>query len=277
MSGDSPSPPRYFIQALARGLAMLEVFDDQHPELTLSELARALGTNKPTARRFVQTLVDLGYLEPRPGKRYRLGVRSLDLGRRYLAGLDLPTVVRPFLHELAQATGESCNLAIRDGADVVYLVRVQAAPRILSVNLQVGSRLPVHATSLGKALVADASALDLVGMLGTPPWPAYTAQTRRDPEALAPDLAHVQAYGFALADGELEPGLRSIAAPVRGAAGQVVAAVNVSTHTARVPLEHLLGPMGDHLRSAARQISALLGDARTVGRRSAEAADAHRL
>jgi len=252
-------PPRYFVQALARGLEMLEVFDERRSQLTLTELARALHTNKPTARRFVQTLVDLGYLEALPGKRYRLGTRTLDLGRRYLAGLDLPELARPWLDDLAQATGESTNLAVRDGRDVVYLVRIQAAPRILSINLQVGSRLPVHATSLGKALLWGSSEADLVRQLGDPPWPGYTDRTRRTPAELLVDLEQMTARGYALSDGELEPGLRSIAAPVWDADGHVVAAVNVSTHTARVPLERLTGVIAPRLLNTVQKVSASLG------------------
>jgi IclR family pca regulon transcriptional regulator len=251
--------PRYFVQALSRGLALLEVFDEHRRELTLSELARALDTNKPTARRLAQTLVDLGYLTNGPGKRFRLGPRALDLGRRYLAAQDLPDAARPILQALSEATGESSNLAIRDGREVVYLVRIPAAPRILSVNLQVGSRLPLHATSLGKALLADVAESDLTAILGESPWPACTERTRRSPQALWPDLLNLRTYGYAVSDEELEPGLRSIAAPVRNADGAVVASVNLSTHAARVPLDRLLGPLAEALLAARDRLDARLG------------------
>ena len=256
--GSKPTP-RFFIQALARGLSMLEVFDEQHPDLSLTELASALSTNKPTARRFVQTLVDLGYLEVLPAKRYRLGTRALALGQRYLATLDLAQVARPHLERLSEATGESTNLAVRDGRDVVYVVRVQAAPRILSINLHVGSRLPAYATSLGKALLAGKTDRELADVLGPPPWPAYTPHTARSPVALRPSLDHVDRHGYAVCDGELELGLRSIAAPVFNADGEVAAAVNVSTHAAQVSMEQLTGPFAEALTQTARDLSRILG------------------
>lgn len=256
----TPSMPRYFIQALAKGLSMLQVFDPQHPSMTLSELGRALGLHKATARRFAQTLVDLGFLELQPDRRYRLGPRTLDLGHRYLSTLNLPNLAQPYMQEAVRQTGETVNLAIRDGKEIVYLARIAAAPRILGVSLQVGSRLPVHATALGKALLAGHGPEDLVAILGDPPWTAFTPATRTTPEALLEDLRKVQKDGFALNDGELEPGLRSLAAPVRNLTGDIVAALNISTSTARVSLGELLGPMKESLLEATSGISRSLGN-----------------
>jgi len=256
---DIKATPAFFIQALARGLSMLEVFDEQHPDLSLTELAMALNTNKPTARRFAQTLVTLGYLEVSPTKRYRLGTRVLALGQRYLATLDLAQVARPHLERLSRATGESTNLAVRDGREVVYVARLQAAPRILSINLHVGSRLPAYATSLGKALLVGKTDAELVAVLGPPPWPAFTPRTLRSPVTLRASLDHVERCGYAICDGELELGLRSIAAPVFNAEGEVTAAVNVSTHAAQVPIEQLTGPFAEALVKAAGDLSRALG------------------
>lgn len=257
--GEDRDVPRFFIQAVARGLAMLEVFGEEHPDLSLTELARAMGTNTPTARRFVQTLLQLGYLEALPGKRYRLGTRTLELGRRYLASISLTDRARPYLEELAAATGETTNLAVREGRDVVYVVRVEAAPRILSVNLRVGSRLPLHATSLGKALVSAMTDEKLLDIMGQPPWPALTPHTVRSPQALRPHLQHVTDHGYAVSDQELELGLRSIAAPVYDAERRLVAAINVSTSVAQVSREQLTGPFATALVRTAQQLSVALG------------------
>lgn len=255
---DGPRP-RYFVQALARGLGVLEAFDARHGAMSLSELSRSLGLNKPTTKRFVQTLCDLGYLQAAADRRYRLGARALDLGHRYLVTLDLANVALPFLQEVVRATGESANLAVRDGREVVYVARIAAAPRILTVNLQVGARLPVHATSLGKALVLDLPAESLEDVLGPAPWPRFTPATRVDPASLARDLALARERGFTVADGDLEPGLRSIAAPVRGIAGAIVAAMNVSTSTARVPRREVVGRFAEVLVRASEGLGAVLG------------------
>lgn len=259
---DDRSPPRYFVRALARGLQVLEAFDAAHPSLSLTELATRLGMNKPTATRFLRTLSDLGYLEPLQGKRYRLGTRALDLGHRYLASLDLANLAQPFMQQAVQRTGEAVNLAVRDGSEVVYIARIAAAPRILTVNLQVGSRLPAHATSLGKALLMDTAPERLTDVLGPAPWPRYTRATLCEPASLAEDLAQARARGFAIADGDLEPGLRSVAAPVRDLFGTIVAAMNVSTHTARVPRKEVVGRFADAL------LAATVGLGRALGHRS---------
>lgn len=253
------APPRYFIQSLEKGLKLLQTFSPTQPALTLTELALALGLPKAGTQRLVRTLLDLGYLQRLPGKRYSLGVQALDLGHRYLTTLNLPAIAEPFLQKLVRDTHETVNLAIRNGREVVYVARIAAAPRIVSVNLEVGSRLPLHATALGKALLWDTSEADLPTILGTPPWEAYTPATQTTPEALWAGLMAARHAGVVLNDGELELGLRSIAAPVRNLQGRIVASMNVSTHAYRVPVEIILGPMKEALLAAAAQLSAELG------------------
>lgn len=227
--------------------------------MTLTELATALGLPKAGTQRLVRTLVDLDFLQRLPQKRYGLGVMALDLGHRYLSTLNIPAVAEPFMQELVQQTQETVNLAIRNGRDVVYIARIAAAPRIVSMNLEVGSRLPLHATALGKALLMDAKPDELRAILGAEPWSAYTPHTKTTVAALADDLAQARLKGSVLNDGELELGLRSIAAPIRDLSGQIVAALNVSTNSFRVPLELIGGPMRAALLDTAARISQALG------------------
>ncbi len=227
--------------------------------MTLTELATALGLPKAGTQRLVRTLVDLGYLQRLAGKRYGLGVMALDLGHRYLATLNIPEIAEPHMQELVRRTQETVNLAIRNGRDVVYVARIAAAPRIVSINLEVGTRLPLHATALGKALLMDMSESDLLAILGPTPWPAFTPETKTTLESFTADLQKARQLGVVLNDGELELGLRSIAAPIRDLSGQVVAAMNVSTNSFRVPVDTITGPMRDALLEAARQVSHALG------------------
>lgn len=257
--GADEPPSRYFVQSIAKGLQVLEAFSRDGRRLTLAELSERSLHNKATVRRIALTLCDLGYLRLDSERRFAPTPKVLDLGARFLQSLSLPDVAEPHLTDLSAATHESANLAIRDGSDVLYVLRISAAQRILAVNLHVGSRLPVHATSLGKALLLGASRQDLLSALGDPPWQRFTGSTRTDPDHLLADLEEARQLGCALADGELEVGLRSIAAPVRDAGGSIVAAVNVSTHSLRVPLDQLLGPMREQLLGAASAISEALG------------------
>jgi len=257
LAGENPS--RYFVYSIEKGFKVLEAFAEGRDRLTLTELSERSLRNKATVRRIALTLCDLGYLQQDGSRRFSLTPKVLDLGRRFLQALSLPDLAEPFVSALAETTHESANLAIRDGRDVLYVLRVAAAQRILAINLHVGSRLPIHATSLGKALLLKATRQDLLDILGDPPWPQYTGATRTEPDRLLADLAEAQSIGCALVDGELEVGLRSIAAPVRDASGAIVAAVNVSTHSLQVPLDQLLGPMREQLLATARAVSQTLG------------------
>ncbi len=251
--------PRYFIQSLEKGLKLLQAFSREHPSMTLTELSAALGLPKAGTQRILLTLVDLGFIQRLPGKRYGLGVMALDLGHRYLATLNIPAIAQPFMQELVEHTQETVNLAIQSGRDAVYVARIAAAPRIVSINLEVGTRLPLYCTALGKALLLDRSQSDLESILGPSPWPAFTPKTKTHPDSLLQDLVKAREIGVVLNDGELEMGLRSIAAPIRDFNGSIVAAINVSTNAFRIPLETIMGPMRESLLESAQQISDALG------------------
>lgn len=238
---------------------MLQSFTADRPAMTLTELAIVLGLPKAGTQRLVRTLVDLGYLHSLPGKRYGLGVMALDLGHRYLTTLNIPALAQPFMQELVAVADETVNLAILNGREVVYIARIPAAPRIVSINLEVGSRLPAHATALGKALLVDCTREQLIGLFGPEPWPQYTPHTRVTSEALLKDLVGYHQSGVVMSEGELEPGLRSLAAPIRDISGGVVAAINVSTNMHRVDRVTLLGPIRVALVKAADTISQTLG------------------
>lgn len=259
-ANSTPGAGRYFVMSVAKGFRVLGAFTRDHPRLSLAELAARSEENKATARRIALTLCDLGYLRQGGDRRFALTSKVLDLGDQFLQALSLPDIAEPFVAELARRTGESANVAIREGSEVLYVVRIAVAQRILAFNLHVGSRLPAHATSLGKAMLMSVENREgLIGVLGEPPWHRYTDTTCTNPEALLADLSQARSRGCALADGELEMGLRSLAAPIRDVSGTIVAAVNISTYSPRVPLDALLGPMSDDLVATASAISRELG------------------
>lgn len=208
---------------LARGLAVIEAFNPQRPRASIADIARATGLTRAAARRCLLTLQGLGYAEF-DGKFFTLTPRVLRLGGAYLSSTALPDILQPELEAVREAVHESCSAAILDGPDVIYVAR-SAARRIMSVSLGVGSRLPAHCTSLGRALLSMLPEARLEAFLAN--LPPETAEHTR-----AAVLA-ARAAGHALVNEELEPGLRSVAMPVRDMRGRCVAAINIGAHAGR--------------------------------------------
>jgi len=221
----------HFVQSLERGLAVIRAFDTEHPELTLSDVARETGLTRAAARRFLLTLADLGYVRS-DGRRFLLTARVLELGYAYLSALSLPEVAEPHLEALVAEVRESSSVSVLDGDDIVYVARVPTS-RIMRVAINVGTRFPAYATSMGRVQLAGLSDDDLTAYLKRVKLKPLTAHTLATEAELRGELARIRAQGWALVDQELEEGLRSVAVPIRDRDGAVVAAVNVSAHASR--------------------------------------------
>ena len=221
-----------FVQSLERGLAVIRAFDAEHRELSLSEVARLAGLTRAAARRFLLTLVELGYVTSADG-RFALSPRVLELGYAYLSGLTLPEVAEPHMEELVAHVNESSSISVLDDTEIVYVVRVPTR-RIMSITLSVGTRLPAYATSMGRVLLAGLPADELARRLERMPLESLSSHTITDTEQLRRGArARVAKQGYAAVDQELEEGLRSLAVPIHDASGSVVAALNVSVHASR--------------------------------------------
>jgi IclR family pca regulon transcriptional regulator len=242
-----------FVQSLERGLAVIRAFDAEHPELTLSDVARITGITRAAARRFLHTLVDLGYVRT-DGRLFALRPRILDLGFAYLSSLGLPEIARPHLEKFVAEVRESCSVSVLDGPDVVYVARVSTR-RIMTVVIDVGTRFPAHATSMGRVLLAHRTDQWLAEFFAEHPPMARTDHTITDIAALTAELEQARTRGWALVDEELEQGLRSIAAPVRRGS-TVTAAVNVSTHVSRGDAADVAAELVPPLLATAAAISA---------------------
>ncbi len=217
-----------FVQSLERGLAVIRAFDAARSELTLSEVARATGLTRAAARRFLHTLVALGYMRT-DGRLFRLRPRILELGYAYLSSLSLPEIAQPHMEALVAEVHESCSVSVLDGGEVVYVARVPTK-RIMRVAINVGTRFPAYATSMGRVLLAAQPRDRLEEYLSTTAFTKLTPATLTDPDKLREVLARVRSQGHALVDEELELGLRSIAVPIHDADGSVLGAMNVSIH-----------------------------------------------
>jgi IclR family pca regulon transcriptional regulator len=225
----------YYVQSLQRGLAVIRAFDAGHPELTLSEVARLCGLTRAAARRFLLTLADLGYVRT-DGRLFSLTPRVLELGYAFLSSLTLPEVAEPHLERLVAEVRESSSLSVLDGDDIVYVARVPTS-RIMTVAINVGTRFPAYATSMGRVLLAALPDAEIDAYLARVPLDRLTGHTVESAAALRSELDAVRGQGYAIVDQELEDGLRSIAAPVHGRGGAVAGAVNVSWHAARATVE----------------------------------------
>ena len=242
---------RDFVQSLARGLTVVRALARPGPGATLTEVARDAGLSRAAARRFLLTLQELGYVRG-DGRTFALTPRVLELGYAYLSALTLPELAQPHLERLVEQVHESSSVSVLDGRDIVYVARVPTR-RIMTVAISVGTRFPAHATSMGRVLLAGLSAADLAAALGGAPLERRTARTITGPAELRADLERVRERGWALADQELEEGLRSIAVPIRDGDGAVVAALNCSS-TARRPADDLRGTLLPPLRETAAAI-----------------------
>jgi len=263
------APDGDFVRSLARGLAAIRSFDAHHAAQTLSGVARRAGLSRAAARRVLHTLVELGYAEG-DGRLFRLRPKVLELGFAYLHGTGLWGAAQPPMVELVERLHESCSAAVLDGADIVYVARVPTRTRIMSITLGLGSRLPAHLTSMGRVLLAALPPAEFEARLAAlGAIEARTDRTVRDTAALRRAIGRVRVQGHAILDQELEPGLRSVAVPVQGPAGEVVAALNVGTHASRVTLKDLETRILPALRDTAEAVSRALGAPPTAARRPA--------
>ena len=252
MAGRGAGPD--FVEALARGLDVLAVFDAGHRAMSLSEVAAAAGLARPTARRLLLTLEELGFVR-QTGGAFQPTPRVLTLGMAYVGALGLWDVARPHLEALVAQTGESSSMAQLDGADIVYVARV-FVPKLITLRVEIGTRFPAAQTSQGKVLLAALPLDELDRTLALPSRAGLPTYIGRTPEQLREELTAVRARGWALADEELAPGVRSVAVPVRDGTGAVRAAMNVTVHAAETSTERLLGEHLPRLLRTAGEVSA---------------------
>jgi IclR family pca regulon transcriptional regulator len=255
-----------FVQSLERGLTVIRAFDADHRELGLSEVARISGLTRAAARRFLLTLVKLGYMNFAEG-RFSLSPRVLDLGYAYLSSLTLPQVAQPHMERLVATINESSSISVLDDTEVVYVARVPTR-RIMSITLSVGTRLPAYATSMGRVLLAALPEDELEARLERIDVRPLSAHTIKDVVALRAALVRVRKQGWAAVDQELEEGLRSLAVPIHNASGTVVAALNVSVHATRGSMTMLRRDVLPVAQQAAQAIEADLRRSTGTGGRS---------
>ena len=228
-----------FVEALARGLDVIKAFGPTALTLTVSDVAARTGLARPTARRLLMTLEQLGYVRAVDGV-YSLTTRTLELGTSYISALGMWEVARPHLLALVSRTGESSSMSQLDGSDIVYTARVPVA-KIIAFSVKIGTLFPATATSMGRVLLADLDDAELDAILETPSRSGIIPRVSPTRAELDTSLALIRERGWAMSDEMLSVGVRSIAAPVRDASGRTAAAMNVTVHAAETSIEVLTG------------------------------------
>ena len=252
ISGD-----RDHIQSLERGFAVLQAFDEEHPQPTLAELAAITGYSRPAVRRILLTLQRLGYVD-NEGPRWSLTPRVLSIGAHYTASHALADIAQPHLGSLCERTGESASLGVLDGAEAVYLARVPAR-RVVSITANVGTRVLAHATAMGRVLLAHKAPDVVERYLDDPGLRPLTPHTITDPDQFRAALDRIRHQGWSMVTEEREIGLITVSAPVRDHHGAVVAAVSSSSSTGRSSPGHMEKNVVPLVIDTARRISTDLG------------------
>jgi len=260
VSGTGGAPDeRYLVPALIRGLRILSTLSRENSKLTLSEVAASLGTTRSSAYRLLYTLEHLGFVEyDARSKNYALGPQVLTLGYGYLASRDIIDVAMPHLIRLRDRTGWSAHLGELHGRDVVYVARVATRRTIASI-VHVGTRLPAHATTMGRILLSSLSDQEIRELYHQDMGRSFDLSPYSDLAALLNQIAIDRAEGVVVQSSGYEPGVASIAAPVRDVSGRVVAAINVSAVALLTDEAELSGPLKSEVVATAATISRDLG------------------
>ena len=250
---------RYRIEALAKGLDVLRLFDDATPSLTMHDVADRTGMPVPTAFRVVSTLEEKGFLERLPNGVIRPGLALVSLGSVALRSSSIVQLSEDSLRRLAASTGETVNLGVLAGAQVLYLARYENADMV-KANIQVGTTLPAAYTSIGKLLLAYMTPAQrsrvLSGQVFSSSAGPNAVATRDELEAR---LATIRVDGYAVQDEELAHGTRSIAVPIYSGEKMPIAAINVAAGTTRQAMETLRGPILEALQRTAADVSKRMG------------------
>jgi IclR family pca regulon transcriptional regulator len=244
-----------FMTSLARGLAVIRGFSQDQRRQSIAQLSHKTGIPRAAVRRCLYTLARLGYVASEDGRHFALQPRLLSLGHAYLSSTPLVIAAQPFLDRVSESVDESCSLAMLEGDEILYLAR-SVTSRIISITLNVGSRLPAYATSIGLVLLAALDDGDVRAYASRTRFVQYTDRTPATAAALLRAIEEVRRHGHAVADQLMEVGVVSVAVPVRNAAGRVVAGMNVIAQSARCPTDALVAKSLPPLRTAAADLAA---------------------
>ena len=253
-----------FIQSLERGLLIIRAFSNENPSLTVSEAAKITTLSRPAVRRILLTLENLGYVKSIDGH-FSLTARVLSLGYAYISSKNIWDIAHTHMKKLVEQTGESTSISVLDDTEIVYVARIPTK-RIMMISLDVGSRLPAYATSMGQVLLANLSQDELTQYFNNAHFTSFTKRTMIDQTKLQEQLIQIKQDGWAFVEQQLEEGLSSLAAPIRNHKGKVIAAINISSHADRINSEMLKEEFLPSLLKVAEEISIEISNSHRITR-----------
>jgi len=251
------SKPRYFISSLAKGLSVLQAFAEAGHPLTLSEIANALRTNNTTATRLCYTLTELGFIQKDGQRRYHLTPKVLTLGHSFISGLAWQEVAQHYLENLFKEVQETVNLSILEGPQIIYLFRIRKR-KYLPFDIQIGTKLPVYCTAMGKILMAMGPPKKIGSILKKLEFKPLTARTITRLDKFLEELGKVRKKGYAINDEELSIGNRAVAAPIVDKQGYAVAAINIAVPTTEYSRGQMEKTLAPQVMKTAHEISGAL-------------------
>jgi IclR family pca regulon transcriptional regulator len=244
------------IEGLGKGLRVIECFSDSHPRLTATQAAQLAGLTRTAARRYLLSLVHYGYADT-DGKNYWLQPAILRLGRSYLEAARLPRLVQPFMQRVSQQTGETANLSVLDGRDIVYLTRSNS-PRVVSIGFHPGARVPAHVVSPGFAILSTFSEGQLAAWFAGAAFGQFTPETITDPQRLRECVEHARRLGYWLADQYADIGLRGLAVPLKDRQGRCAGALSITFQSQAYPADTSLTRLLPGLQEVAQLLRGLI-------------------
>jgi IclR family acetate operon transcriptional repressor len=245
-------------KVLAKGLKLLEELATSAEGRTALELAGLLGVHKSNVYRYLNTLLEAGYIQSDKHGRYRLGRKILELGSRLLQQMPLRETARPFLLKLSAETEKVVHLCVLDGPEVVYLDKIETQ-RSLPIMSRIGGRAPAYCTGVGKALLSGLPTDQVVSLLRKFPPVRKTATTITDPLQMLEELTATAARGYAIDNGEHEEGIKCVAALIRGNSGEVMGAISLTGLWREFDEQGELERLGGAVTTTAAAISRALG------------------
>ena len=253
---------KYLVPALQRGLRVLAAFNRENKTLTAPELARRLQLPRSTVFRLLATLESMGFIERSAGNEFRLGMAVLRLGYEYLSSLELTELGHPVLSRLCNKIGLPCNLAVRDGRSLVYVAKV-SPPTPFTTAVRVGTRLPAHATVLGRVLLEDLTLPELEALYPEHQLEAFSQTTPRTVNELY-DMVHADyARGYVLGEGYFEPNISTVAAPVHDVTGRIAAALGATVHAGHIEASRKTD-LVSQVRASAHELTNLLSHSSAI-------------
>ena len=256
-AGEASGRERHFINGLAKGLAVIQAFNDEARALTLAEAAARTGLTRAAARRILMTLEDLGFAARHGERHFVLTPKVLSLGYAYLTSMPLWTFAEPVLESLVEELGETCSIAVLDGTELVYVLRIPVH-RILTQGVTIGSRLPLHCHSAGRILLSGLTTVQLEAYFQRATLRSYTPRTLTDPARLRRAVTEAGRKGYAWVQGEMEEAISGLSVPIFQPDGHVLAALNVSLNRKNASEAAAVRNLLPKLRRAAERLHASL-------------------